>query len=215
MGHSDDTVPVSDTGAQRIGILHAAQGRDEESLAIIDAALVSTEPELRATGLSALSLQGRLSAKVITAALRDPDPAVRRRAAQLSFGPRLRDDPEVTAALLDVIDDADVLVAVGVLVALGEREDPSAVDPVTRVALAATEPLVVEEAVATLGALGDETSIAVIESLLVTAKPALRRRIVAALGAFSGPKVEAMLNRLERDRDWQVRQAVAMLRRGG
>ena len=150
----------------------------------------------------------------IASGLTDPDPSVRRRAAQLSFGPSLRDDPDVTAALRGGIHDADVFVAVAVLVALGERADPTAVDAVTRVALSASEPLVVEEAVATLGALGDEASIDVIEGLLSTAKPALRRRIVAALGAFSGPKVEAMLTQLEGDRDWQVRQAVAMLRRG-
>ncbi len=214
MGHSHDTVPVSPTGAQRIAILEAAQGRDERSLALVDDAVSSPTPALRATALSALDLQDRLDAARLGAALGDADPAVRRRAAQLSFGPRLRDDPSVTAALLTAVDDADVFVAVAVLVALGERADPSALDAVTSVAVSSSAPLVVEEAVATLGALGDEASIDVIEELLGTAKPALRRRIVAALGAFSGPKVEVMLEQLERDRDWQVRQAVAMLRRG-
>ena len=214
MGHSHDTVPVSPTGAQRIALLEAAQGRDEQSIALVDDAVSSPEPALRATALSALSTQGRLDAGRLATALGDADPSVRRRAAQLSFGPRLRDEPSVTAALLSALDDEDVFVAVAVLVALGERADATALEAVTAVAASSTEPLVVEEAVATLGALGDEASIDVIAELLSTAKPALRRRIVAAIGAFSGPKVEAMLVQLEGDRDWQVRQAVAMLRRG-
>ena len=80
------------------------------------------------------------------------------------------------------------------------------------VAETTTDPLVLEEAVATLGALGDPAGLPVVLAA-TEGRPALRRRTVAALGGFDGEAVEAALDRLAQDRDWQVRQAVAMLRR--
>jgi HEAT repeat protein len=214
VGHSHDTVPVSPTGAQRIAILDAARATDGASCKVVDDALRAREPELRATALGALARQGRLEPPAIEEALGDPDAGVRRRAAQLSILPHLCDDHAIADRLVASIDDPDAYVAVAALVALGERADPSALEAITHAATHAAEPLVVEEAVATLGALGDPSSVSTIEALLEEAKPALRRRIVAALGGFDDPKVEVLLDQLELDRDWQVRQAVAMLRRG-
>ncbi len=43
-------------------------------------------------------------------------------------------------------------------------------------------------------------------------RPAIRRRAVVALAAFTGPEVEAALEAASTDRDWQVRQAAEDLR---
>ena len=59
---------------------------------------------------------------------------------------------------------------------------------------------------AALGAIGDPAGLAAI--LAATSdKPAVRRRAVLALAPFSGPDVDAALDRALQDRDWQVRQA--------
>ncbi len=68
------------------------------------------------------------------------------------------------------------------------------------------DPLCREAAVAALGAIGDPGGLPAI--LTATSdKPAVRRRAVLALAPFSGPEVEAALDRARSDRDWQVRQA--------
>jgi HEAT repeat protein len=98
------------------------------------------------------------------------------------------------------------------LEAIGNLGDVEATDEVLAIAASTADPLVLEEAIATLASLGDPRGLPVV--LAASAgKPALRRRSVAALGAFEGAEVEAALDRLGDDRDWQVRQAVAMLRR--
>jgi HEAT repeat protein len=121
----------------------------------------------------------------------------------------------VTEALSGALRDPDPLVVVSALVSLADRPDGSVVPVICELARASHEPLVVEEAVASLGALGDPVGLEVIFELLADAKATLRRRIVAALGGFSGPEVEGALDALAEDRDWQVRQAVSMLRRDG
>ena len=142
----------------------------------------------------------------------DPEMPVRLRAAQLAPmcppGPR-----ELHEGLLALLGDDEPLVAVASLVAIGDLEAVELAAPVSELARRSKDALVVEEAVATLGALGAPEGRAVIFELLPTAKPALRRRCVAALGAYEGDEVEAALDQLSSDRDWQVRQAVAMLRR--
>ena len=198
MGHNPDTVPVSPGGLQRVAVLDAGGRGDEASLAVVDRALLDDDPGLRATALGAMAEQGRLDASILEAALGDPTASVRIRAAQLAS----QVEPEPLASVA-------ALVAIGDLGAVGASE------AVAEMARSSNEPLVVEEAVATIGALGAEAGLELILDLLECAKPALRRRCVAALGAFEGDEVEAALDRLAEDRDWQVRQAVAMLRREG
>ena len=157
-----------------------------------------------------------LSGGAVSDALGDPAPSVRLRAAQLAVDPTV-DDPtgQLGRALVARLGDDDPLVVIAALVAIGDRQVPGAFEPVAGTARTSREALVVEEAVAALGALGEPEGLAVILELLDGAKAPLRRRCVAALGAFEGPSVEAALDRLAADRDWQVRQAVAMLRREG
>ena len=75
----------------------------------------------------------------------------------------------------------------------------------TTAAVEHADPLVRESAVAALGALGDPDGLpAVLHGC--SDKPAIRRRAVLALAAFTGDDVEAALNRALEDTDWQVRQ---------
>jgi HEAT repeat protein len=148
---------------------------------------------------------GRLRSPDVVAALADPDPLVRRRAADVS--PAV--DADVVCALLDGLLDPEALVVEAICAAVGERDgdmDPSTVSALSRVAGSHADPLCREAAVAALGALGHPDGLAAILTA-TTDKPAVRRRAVLALAPFSGPEVEAALQRARSDRDWQVRQA--------
>jgi len=163
----------------------------------------SSDPEVRA---AALGSQARLGdeglAAAVAAGLGDGEPSVRRRAAELAAAL-----PDVRLGLLaGLLADPDALVAEAAAWALGEREDPTAVEPLVATAAAHPDPLVREAAVAALGAIGDQRGLQAV--LAATAdKPAVRRRAVLALAPFEGPEVEAALHRALEDRDWQVRQA--------
>ena len=162
---------------------------------------------VRATALGALRRQGRLDAHAVIAGLEDPSAVVRIRAAQLA----IEVDDEVVPSLVARLDDTSH-VAVAALVALADRAAGEVAAQIMAIAESTADALVHEEAVAALGALGDPAGLPIV--LAAThGKPALRRRSVAALGGFEGDEVEAALDRLADDRDWQVRQAVALLRR--
>jgi HEAT repeat protein len=199
-----------------MAVLEAATSTDSTATALVDAALRDAAAIVRATALGALVTQGRLSTSNLLDGLRDDDPVVRRRAAQLAGAARdTVDEKTLTTGLLELLGDQDPLCAVAALVSLGDRSASAALDAISELARSSGEPLVVEEAIAALGSIGDPRSLAVVLGVIPTAKPALRRRCVAALGGFDGPEVESALDTLAEDRDWQVRQAVAMLRRDG
>lgn len=208
MAHGDDTVPAEGRWTPREAVLLASMSTDEASTALVDAALADPDPAIRAAGLGALARQGRLSADALVAGLQDGAAKVRLRAAQLA--PSL--GSEALEPVVDLLDDADPLVVVAALVALSELPAASSAEQVIAAARSTDDLLVYEEAIATLGAIGAPEGLAVVLEA-TTSKPAVRRRAVAALGAFEGPEVEAALDRLADDRDWQVRQAVALLRR--
>jgi HEAT repeat protein len=155
--------------------------------------------DVRATALGALERMGRLDGADVEAALTDPDPVVRRRAAEVSAtlpAPRVA----------ELLGDADPLVVEAACFALGERADGSVVPELAGVARDHRDPLCREAAVAALGAIGDREGLPVILAALDD-KPAIRRRAVIALAPFDGPEVTAALARAAQDRDWQVRQA--------
>ena len=207
MTHSDDTVPASPAWTHREEVLLAGSAIGSDAEATVDQGLDDPDPKVRVVALGGLIRQGRLNAATLSHALADPDPTVKIRAAQLSGHVGLPCVP----ALLGLIP-GEVGVEIACLVAIADLGATDAVDFVMAVARATEEPLVLEEAVATLGALGVTEGLDVVLEA-TTGRPALRRRAVAALGAFEGPSVEEALDRLAEDRDWQVRQAVAMLRR--
>lgn len=166
---------------------------------------------MRATALAALDRMGRLGASDLDATLADPDPVVRRRAAQVSARhPELAVSDRLVGLLA-----GDATVAEMAAWALGEREDPgragSVVDALARMARDHQDPLCREAAVAALGAIGDRRGLSAILAATED-RPAVRRRAVLALAPFDGPEVTAALERALHDRDWQVRQAAEDLR---
>ena len=140
---------------------------------------------------------GRIVDRDVLTALSDPAPTVRRRALSAAIDTSL----DLTALLAD----HDPSVVEQAAWALGEREDPLAVDALV-IAAGHPDALVREAAVAALGAIGDVRGVPTI--LKATAdKPAIRRRAVLALAPFDGPDVDAALARATEDNDWQVRDA--------
>jgi HEAT repeat protein len=167
------------------------------------AALADADAAVRATALTALERIGRLHDDDLRAALADPEPRVRRRAAELATAAHTGVD-----LLPTLTGDADPYVAEAAAFALGEREG-APTNVVAALATTATthaDPLVREAAVAALGAIGDPAGLPAILRA-TTDKPAVRRRAVLALAPFDGPEVDAALERALTDRDWQVRQA--------
>ncbi len=191
------------------------------------------DPAVRAAALGALSRLGALDTATLTAAMADPDAAVRRRACALAgraLGAAAADDADdtgdpddtgptraadaTTAGVLDALvgtlsSDADASVVESAAWSLGEagsRCDQRVVEALELVTRAHRDPLCREAAVAALGAIGDP---AALDSVLAALqdKTAIRRRATIALAAFDDPRVDVALRRCLEDRDWQVRQA--------
>jgi len=155
--------------------------------------------DVRSAALGALARLGALEAADLDLALADPDPRVRRRAAELAAHTPGTD-------LGPAFADGDPLVVESACWAAGEREDPVAVPTLVGLVGTHEDALVREAAVAALGAIGDEAGLSAILAA-TTDKPTVRRRAVLALAPFDGPEVQAALTRAAQDRDWQVRQA--------
>jgi HEAT repeat protein len=179
--------------------------RQELRAALID---TGSDPRVRVAALGALvrggtPTDGRWAWAVAAA---DDDPGVRRRAAELTA--RVTAAP--AAPLLTLLVDDDPLVREAACWAAGEVEWSDAYrTPVVAAVVADAahrDPLVREAAVAALGALGDESGLPVVLAACED-KPAVRRRAVLALAAFTGPDVEAALVRARDDPDWQTRQS--------
>jgi HEAT repeat protein len=186
-----------------------------DDLATVRSALADPSPRVRAAAIAAMVRSGpmRVVPAAWRAALRDPDPAVRRRGAELApaFVARRRGrrDDTATTALVACLDDRDVTVVEAAAWALGELGPAvgrDAVETLAGVVRSHPDPLAREAAVAALGAIGDEIAL---DAILTAChdKPAVRRRAVLALAPFSGPAVDAAIAAALEDRDWQVRQA--------
>lgn len=170
-------------------------------------ALTDADPVARQLALGALERMGSLDDATIAHALVDPDPAVRRRAAELAAT-----HPHVD--LHDALADADATVQEVAAWSCGEHVDvdDAVLDRLITLATGSSTPLVREAAVAALGAIGDARGLDAILAACGDA-PAVRRRAVLALAPFEGERVEAAIDRALTDRDWQVRQAAEDLRR--
>jgi HEAT repeat protein len=169
--------------------------------------LAGADPTVRSTALGALERLGHLDETRLGIALTDPDPTVRRRAAELAAR-----HPAVD--LVPTLADSDPRVVEVAAWACGEHESnrDDVIDALIALAGGADDALVREAAVAALGAIGDERAV---EAIIAACsdKPAIRRRAVLALAPFDGDVVEATIERALEDRDWQVRQAAEDLRR--
>jgi HEAT repeat protein len=209
MGHDPDTVSAPGARAAHDEFLLAGHLDDEASLSLLREGLSSDDERTRVLAIGGLARRGALGEAELLAAIDDGSAVVRRRAVAAAAASQWSD--AIDAALSAALGDDDELVVVAALVAIADRLPEVALDAVLAVT-SDPRPLVHEEAIATLGAFGDPRGLAAVLAA-GHGKPALRRRSVAALGGFDAPAVEAALDELTNDRDWQVRQAVAMLRR--
>lgn len=167
------------------------------------ALLGDPDPGVRATALGALARLDAVSGAELAAALADPEPAVRCRAAEevVTTGTR-------RVSLLRLLGDPDATVVEVAAWACGERTptEPGAVSALADIATGHDDALCREAAVAALGAIGDEQGLPAILAA-TTDKATVRRRAILALAPFDGREVEEALGRAREDRDWQVRQA--------
>lgn len=197
-----DPVPVDPAVTRRREAVARAGHVGDEATA--RAALGDEAPTVRATALGALERLGVLDDASLAGSLTDPDPSVRRRAAQVAAT-----HPGV--GLAAVLADPDPTVVEMAAWACGEQHEdraapPEVLDRLVALATGHDDALVREAAVAALGAIGDERGLPAI--LAATHDRAtVRRRAVIALAPFDGPEVDDALARARGDRDWQVRQA--------
>lgn len=168
------------------------------------ALLNDSDAQVRATALQALHRMKCITSQDVRNALLDDAPEVRKRAVALAI-------PFTEIDLTEFLADRQTLVAEQAAWALGERQTGSAtVEPLCAAATTHPDDLVREAAVAALGAIADLAAVPTILAALED-KPAVRRRAVLALSPFEGPHITAALQRMLRDRDWQVRQAAEEL----
>jgi len=162
---------------------------------------------VRATALGALHRLGALRPVELIGTFLDPEPAVRRRAAEIAAH-------YPTVSMLDLLHDTDATVVEVAAWSCGEHESvtEAVLARLIELATGADDPLVRESSVAALGAIGDERGLPAILAGC-TDKPAVRRRAVLALAPFDGAEVDAAIELALTDRDWQVRQAAEDLTR--
>lgn len=182
-------------------------------VAVAKGALESRRPDLRIAGLGALERCGALTVDQLCAAMGDSDHNVRRRAMELGATARGRGTKStlITAAISGLGDDEPLVVDAACWL-LGEHRARAAVPALIATSANHDDARCREAAVAALGAIGDPAGLDAILSRLDD-RPQIRRRVVVALSSFSGPNVDAALERCAVDHDWQVRQAVELLGR--
>jgi HEAT repeat protein len=176
---------------------------------VVRAARADPDPTVRARAVSAAERLSRRSVAERVCDLRDHDVEVRRRACELEAR-HPRRSVRVETALVASLDDPDPLVVVSAAEALGELRSRAGLRPLTETAGTHADPRCREAAIAAIGATGDPDGLqAILRGL--DDKPAVRRRAVVALAAFSGDRVEAALARALEDHDWQVREVARAL----
>ncbi len=175
---------------------------------LIEWASTSQEAALRQAAIGALLRLGVLDAQRLDRFGKDPDPGVRRRAAEVA--PRLADARDSELLLVELLGDQPEVAEMAAF-SLGEvgsadgaSLQPGTIRSIETVAATHDDALCREAAVASLGALhtGLPTILAACND-----KATVRRRAVIALAPFDGPEVEEALRVALDDRDWQVRQA--------
>ena len=203
VGHSGEVQPATepvDPGVieRRRDVARAGHVGDVERAR---SGLSDPSPSVRSTAIGAMERLEALSDDALATALADPEPVVRRRAAELAA-------THGSVEVVDLLGDPDPSVVEMAAWSLGEREERGAVERLATLSDSGDghdDPLCREAAVAALGAIGDPAGLPAVLAALDD-KPAIRRRAAVALAAFEGPEVEAALRRCLDDRDWQVRQ---------
>ncbi len=176
----------------------------------------SDDASVREAAYAALARLGQLDDETLVAALRDPSVRVCRRATELAAN--AQPATAVDQALLAMVGGVDHTLAESAAWALGERHqtsegqndgrdsDPAIFSALAEAATKHADALVREAATASLGCIGEPSTLWAVVAACKD-KATVRRRAVIALAAFEGPEVDAALRLAREDRDWQVRQA--------
>lgn len=189
--------------ARRLEVVASGHRGD---LATATAHLADPDPSVRAAALAACARAGGWNAEIAAMGAADADELVRTRAYELC-GPGDLGASQLSPGL----EASDPLCVVACCAAMGRSGDAAGCDALVEVAHH-HDPRCQEAAVAALGELGDARGLPAVLAAC-EGKPALRRRAAVALAGFEGAEVEAALDRLAEDRDWQVRDVVTRLRR--
>lgn len=187
----------------RLAVVAAGYSGDHDTVA---QGLTSDEALVRVAALGALQRLNSLTTEHLQSFVADADARVRRRVAELGATDRKFD-------LLPLLHDPDESVIEMAAWSSGEHEVVSELvfERLVHLTIHHDDLLVRESAVAALGAIGDERGLAAILRACED-KPAIRRRAVLALAPFSGPDVDAAIEKALQDRDWQVRQSAEDIR---
>lgn len=203
-----DPVPIHHPPGRKPHVADVVEAGHRGDLELVRNACHAPEAAIRCAAAGALLRLDALDVEQWEGFAKDPDPSVRRRAAELA--PRLPDPAGSEAMLAQLLDDTDEIVEVAAF-ALGEVGSsadaslaPTTISRLEAIVLDHEDALCRESAVAALGALhsGLATILKACED-----KATVRRRAIIALAPFDGPDVEAALTHALDDRDWQVRQA--------
>lgn len=147
---------------------------------------------------------------LVTSALANPDPRVRREALRSLAKLQAEDSGELVRGLLD---DPDQSVKIGAVVAAGELRVQRAVKPLLAMLNANPDPDEVLPLLRALGQLGDPAAVQSIEKHAVRtlfSKPPAEVRIAAyrALHLIGTPHAKQLLRDVIRDKDQDVKSAV-------
>ena len=146
---------------------------------------------------------GGPAVKPLIAALSDPDPLVRRQAAE-ALG--RMSDPRSVEPLIDGLSDPDPLIRRQIIQALGKIKDPRAIDPLIKILIDTDEkPYIRATAAEALGSIQQDIAVNALISALYDEHWVVRSRAVQALGKIKDPRaVDSLIGRLK-DGDATVR----------
>lgn len=186
---------LAQSNQKRLEVIMAAYHNSPDAALI---GLSDEDPRVRASSLTTLNKLGKLTDTTLSEMLADPSSLVRRRGCEISAQYR-------KVSLVSMLADTNSYVVEMALWAEGEREEPTNIEIISKIASDHSESFVREAAIAALGAIGDERSIDVILSAM-NDRPNIRRRAVVAMASYDDQRVTDALRQACRDRDWQVRQ---------
>lgn len=190
------------TDARRLQLVVVAGHQGDTDCAI--AHLGDPDAAIRAAALSALARCDALTSTNLEAGFVDPDPLVRRRAAELSI-------PQADVSPAALLDDVDASVVEVSCYAAGEVDWAAhgfgaPIEKLSEIATTHGDALCRESAAAALGSIGDPRGLPAVLHACGD-RVTVRRRAVLALAAFDDPQVDAALTSALEDKDWQVRQS--------
>lgn len=190
----------ADDPSSRQRLVLALTGRGDDAVALTEAALSESEPNVAGALYWALARTGDTAVPRLAEALGSPDAERRRHAAAAleKIG-----TPQALAVLADAFQDPDPFIAARGALARGARGDADAITALVDLVVAARDDVAAAD---TLGVLAEQHGLAadIVRAIcdeLADASVAARRRLTAALAEIPGPAADATLTALVDDPD--------------